>query len=100
MNLDPKALLAKYQPKESKQSLKAPAQVCAARFSPCGKVLAAGSFDGTVRRWDASGADPYPELPPLMGHQSWVQCIAFAPDKVRLFSADSWGRLSCWAYAE
>lgn len=94
MNDDPKKLLAQFQPKEVKV-LKPDRQLAVARFSPNGKVLAAGGHDATVRRWDAT-AEAMPELPPLTGHRGWVQALAFHPDG-RLFTADSWGLLRCWA---
>ena len=90
---DPKALLARYQPKQVK-SLKTDRQLCVVRFSPCGKVLAAGSQDATVRRWD----EQFAELPALTGHNGWVQALVFHADGKRLFSADSWGQLRCWPY--
>jgi len=98
MNEDPKALLARYQPKEAR-ALKTDRQLCALRFSPCGKVLAAGSQDATVRRWDAS-TDQFAELPALTGHNGWVQALAFHADGKRLFSADSWGQIRCWPYTD
>jgi WD40 repeat protein len=98
MSQDPKTLLERYRPKEVK-ALKPDRQLCIIRFSPCGKFLAAGSFEGTVRRWDAT-SDQWPELSPLTGHGGWVQAIAFHPDGRRLVSADSWGQLRCWLYAE
>lgn len=81
-------------PKEIGKPLAPPTQVTRVRFSPDGKQLAAACFDGTVRRWDVSGKEPV-ELPALGGHNGWVTAIAFAAD--RLFSADSWGRLSAWS---
>jgi WD40 repeat protein len=84
------------QPRELGKPLAPPAQVGRLRFSPCGKVLAAAAFDGTVRRWDVTGKDPA-ELAPLTGHNGWVTGLAFGPDV--LFSSDSWGRLSAWDYA-
>ncbi|HKI32213.1 MAG TPA: WD40 repeat domain-containing protein [Gemmataceae bacterium] len=98
MDLDPKTLPQRYGPKEVK-ALTLDRQVGALRFSPCGKVLAAGGCDATVRRWDAT-SDAFAPLPPLTGHDGWVQALAFHPDERRLFSADSWGRLSCWPYAD
>ncbi len=66
------------------------------RFSPCGKVLAAGGFECAVHRWDSA----WSALPPLAGHNGWVNALAFHADGKRLFSADSWGRLCCWAFAD
>jgi WD40 repeat protein len=76
-------------------------QLCRVRFSPDGKLLAAGSFLGSVQLWDIS--DDAKELPPrksLSGHDGWVQSIAFHPQKPWLFSADSWGRVIAWNLAE
>ncbi|HXG08234.1 MAG TPA: hypothetical protein VNK04_00430 [Gemmataceae bacterium] len=125
MSDDPKALLQRYQPKEVKV-LKTDRQMAILRFSPCGNFLAAGGCDATVRRWDVSNAE-MAELPPLTGHGGWVQALAFSPPPLtllpqagerggssspsppegergrgegRLFTADSWGRLTCWPYAE
>lgn len=73
-------------------------QLCTLRFSRCGKVLAGGTFEGAIARWDASG-DSFAPLPPISGHHGWVQSLAFHPDGQRLFAADSWGSVACWEYA-
>lgn len=84
--------------KEVKQ-LKPEQQLGSVRFSPCGKVLAAGTFEGQLLRWDAS-SDNFATMPVLTGHSGWVQAIAFHPDGKRLFTADSWGQLRAWSYAD
>ncbi len=76
-----------------------PRQLCIIRYSRCGKFLAAGDFEGAVQRWDASGDSPRP-LPALTGHHGWVQGLAFHGDGKLLFSADSWGKLCAWSFAE
>jgi len=93
MKTDPKVLLDKYKPKQLK-IVTPDAQLCTARFSPDGKVLVAGSFVGTVRRFDPN-ADAFTELPELKIHHAFVQCLVFHPDSQRLFSADSWGNITC-----
>jgi WD40 repeat protein len=98
MRLDPKAAPPQAQPKEGK-TLQLDQQACIVRFSLCGKLLAAGGFDGRVHRWDAT-TDPLTTLPALTGHNGWVQALAFHPDGKRLFTADTWGRLCCWPYAD
>ncbi|MCE9532059.1 MAG: WD40 repeat domain-containing protein, partial [Planctomycetes bacterium] len=95
---DPKALEAKYKPKQFKV-LPLNQQLCSIRLSPDGKLLVAGTFEGGLRRWDFS-TDQFTELTPLAGHNGWVQSIAFHTDGKRLFSCDSWGRLSAWPIAE
>jgi WD40 repeat protein len=82
---DPKA------PKELGKPLAPPAQIARVRFSPDGKTLATACFDGTVRRWDVSAAEPA-ELPAVTGHNGWVSAVAF--DGTTLVSVDSWGRLT------
>jgi WD40 repeat protein len=92
--MDASALLARYQPMELKV-LKTAVQVCAARYSPCGRFLIAGGYDGLVHRWDAS-TDDMAELPQLAGHHGFVEGLAFDPAGTTLFSADSWGELRAW----
>ncbi len=99
MNLDPKTLLQRYGPKVVGKPIALDQQLCVVRYSPCGRFLAAGSFEARVRRW-STAADPMTELPPLLGHNGWVQSLTFHPDGQRLFTADSWGRLCCWPFAE
>ena len=84
------------KPVEVKKPITPDVQIGCVRFSPCGTILAAAAFDGTVRRWDVTGAEPV-ELLKLPGHHGWVTSLAF--DKKLLFSADSWGRLIGWEYA-
>jgi len=70
------------------------------RYSPCGSLLAAPSFDGRVRRWRLieGGAFPPPELPAVTGHNGFVSAIDFHPSRLLAFSADSWGQLRAWPY--
>lgn len=74
-------------------------QLCCLRYSLDGKFLAGGCQDATIRRLDATTPDLKP-LPPLTGHNGWVTSLAFHPDGKRLLSADSWGRLTCWNFAD
>jgi hypothetical protein len=94
MNQDPKQLLAKWSPKPLKV-VQTEQQFCTARFSPCGKFLVAGSFEGQVARWDVTGEQPTP-LPPLQGHNGFVTGVVFHGDGKRLFTSDSSGRLRAW----
>jgi len=94
--MDTKELLKKYEPIKDVKTITAEPQVRAARFSPCGKVLVAGGFDGRVRRWNVA-TNELAEPPPLTGHHAWIDGMAFRADGELLFTADSWGQLTCWS---
>lgn len=47
-------------------------------FSPDGRTLAAGTWNGAVLAWDLDAADPSPEL--LFEHGEAVMAVAFSPD--------------------
>lgn len=79
-------------------SLRGPQQLTGARFSPTGDRLASGGFDATVSLWRRTGAD-WATLPPVDGHHGWVSGLAWSPDGLHLYTADSWGELRCWSAA-
>src|ERR1043166_5839351 len=98
-DLKPEALKKLYEPKKQWISNQPDRQLDIARFSPCGKILAAGAFDGTVRRWEL-GEKEVVEWPKLTGHHGWVTALVFGPSNGRLYSADSWGQIAAWDYQQ
>lgn len=97
MNDDLQLFRKQYEPKIGK-TIDANPQVSAARYSPCGKLLFAASFDARVRRWEATAIDVVSkELEPLVGHHGWVTSVAFAPAGDTVFTADSWGEIRAWS---
>jgi eukaryotic-like serine/threonine-protein kinase len=83
------------------------ARVSCLRFSPDGTQILAGSADGTIRLWDATGQDeniaqnlvpdeardPKADEPPppgqtiLKAHTGRIMALVFSPDSTRLASA-------------
>jgi WD40 repeat protein len=75
-------------------------------FSPGGKLLASGSTDGTVQRWNA--ATGHPVGPPLTGQQfvitqgpfitpdDTIYSVAFSPDGKTLASGSADGTVQRW----
>lgn len=92
-------LKSRFEPKEA-SATRVDRQLNAVRFSACGRYLLAAGFDGTVRRFDATG-EGLVERAPLTGHQGWVQRLALPaardeqPPEPVVYSADSWGQLRC-----
>jgi formylglycine-generating enzyme required for sulfatase activity/WD40 repeat protein len=54
-------------------------------YSPDGSMLATGSYDGSVRLWDAA-AGKLTRI--LVGHNDWVQVVAWSPDGKLLASGN------------
>jgi WD40 repeat protein len=52
-------------------------------FSPDGSRVASGSYDETVRAWDAQTGQCQQTLE---GHSDWVHSVAFSPDGSRVAS--------------
>src|SRR5947209_96919 len=46
-------------------------------FSPDGKTLVAGAWDGSLRSWDPAAGK---ELRKYEGHSGWVRSVSFAAD--------------------
>ena len=53
------------------------------RLRPDGKTVATGSYDRTIKLWDAATGK---EIRTLKGHKNWVLALAFSPDGKTLAS--------------
>jgi WD40 repeat protein len=63
-------------------------RVTSVAFSPDGKVVVSGSWDETVRLWDAVTGVP---LQTLKGHSNTVRSVAFSPDG-KVVVSGSWDK--------
>ncbi|TDL19688.1 hypothetical protein BD410DRAFT_773626 [Rickenella mellea] len=62
-------------------------------FSPDGRYIVSGSYNGTIQLWDAvSGA----YLKTLNGHLHSIQSVAFSPDGIHLISGSDNGTVQLW----
>ena len=68
-------------------------EVKSVAFSPDGKRLATGSWDRTVKLWDAATGQ---ELLTLKGNLGWVMSVAFSHDGKRLATGSSDGTVKLW----
>lgn len=91
--MDEKALLQRYNPRELGKPLATSQQLTRLRLNAAGTLLAAGGFQAQVLRWSFDST-ALKELPALAGHNGWVSALAFHGE--RLFTADTWGRLTAW----
>ena len=71
--------------------------VCCGAFSPDGKVVATGSFDGGVRCWDPVAGR---ELFTLSGHDAAVRAVVFSADGKTLYSGSEDHTVRAWEMAE
>ncbi len=67
-------------------------QLMVARFTTCGRMLIAGGYDASIRRWDLC-AEQTVESSRVAGHRGWVSCLEVQPGGELVFSTDTWGRL-------
>jgi WD40 repeat protein/serine/threonine protein kinase len=73
--------------------LEGPALLACVAYSPDGQRLAAGSWDQTVKVWDAQTGQ---KLLDLKGHRGFVWSVTFSPDGKRLASGSSDQMVKLW----
>ncbi len=87
-------------PKELGKPITLDRQAGVMRFTSDGRLLAVGTYDAGVRLFDASATTgELKELPVIRGHHhGFVDALATAKlgETSCLFTADTWGRLTCW----
>ncbi|KUF83304.1 WD repeat-containing protein 5 [Phytophthora nicotianae] len=70
--------------------------VYTAKFSPCGRLLASGSFDCKVMLWDVTTKFNQPQLAALSRHSQLVIDVSWAEDSASLVSASYDHSVKLW----
>jgi hypothetical protein len=63
-------------------------------YSPDGQHIISGSYDRTIRIWDAETGAPVGD--PLEGHTDWVQSVASSPDGRHIISGSDDSTIRTW----
>src|SRR4051812_45616393 len=72
------------------------AMVADVAFSPDGRVIVTGSYDGTARTWEVVTGTP---LATFAGHEGAVYAVAFSPDGTRIATASADKTARVWDVA-
>ena len=63
-------------------------------YSPDGQRIISGSYDKTIRIWDAETSAAVGK--PLEGHSGWVESVAYSPDGQHIISGSEDKTIRIW----
>ncbi|ETO22761.1 mycorrhiza-induced NACHT/WD40-repeat domain protein, NWD [Reticulomyxa filosa] len=81
----------KFSTKENSKDIQIMLQVL--NFSPCGRNIVSGSWDGTIRFWDVNSGQ---EIKILEGHSSVINDVHFSPDGQTVVSSSKDQTVVIW----
>lgn len=64
-------------------------------FSPDGKTLYSGGYDGQLIFWNSEDDEPK-ALRTLEAHQGWIRCLAVSPDGTQIATGGNDNRVRVW----
>lgn len=74
--------------------------VYSVKYSPCGRRLASGALDRSVRVWDIAGDSDFKKAPlTIRHHDGNVSSLAWSPDSNQLLSGSYDGSARVWCFS-
>jgi WD40 repeat protein len=78
------------------QTLAHPNPLCSLAWSPDGRLIASGDFEGCIRIWNVETRQPTLYMQMQERHRKWVPTLAFAPTSNILASGSGDGTVKLW----
>jgi WD40 repeat protein/transcriptional regulator with XRE-family HTH domain len=78
------------------QMLAHPSPLCSVAWSPDGRLIASGDFEGRIHIWNVETRQPILSMQTQERHNKWIPTLAFAPTGNMLASGSGDGTIKLW----